>query len=227
MLGVRAFGTDGEEALGDAFAHEFAFSQRLTCFIHVRRNLKDKLAEYNIPTCLSQKIIDEVFGKNVGNVFVEGLIDAHNYIDFQHKVEALAQSWCSCQVQSSANLEGFLEYFMANKVPVIRNTMLRSVREECGLGCQPQIFTTNASESINAVLKNKVNYKRNELPDFIGKLKEVIAEQQRGGTCSYRTRKISIQAAISFLRNTREQMVRYEHRTTQKNTSQRYTLHRS
>lgn len=55
LLGVRAFGTDGEEALGDAFAHEFAFSQRLTCFIHVRRNLKDKLAEYNIPTCLSQK----------------------------------------------------------------------------------------------------------------------------------------------------------------------------
>ena len=140
LLGVRAFGTDGEEALGDAFAHEFAFSQRLTCFIHVRRNLKDKLAEYNIPTCLSQKIIDEVFGKNVGDVFVEGLIDAPNDIDFQHKLEALAQSWRSCQMQSSANLEGFLEYFMANKVPVIHNTMLRSVREECGLGCPPQIL---------------------------------------------------------------------------------------
>ena len=33
MEGVRAFGTDGEEALGDAIVHEFRFSQLLTCFI--------------------------------------------------------------------------------------------------------------------------------------------------------------------------------------------------
>ena len=36
LQGVRAFGTDGEQALAEAFGHEFAFSQRLTCFIHVR-----------------------------------------------------------------------------------------------------------------------------------------------------------------------------------------------
>ena len=38
-------------------------------------------------------------------------------------------------------------------------------------------FTTNASESINAVLKQKVNYKRNELPVFLEKIKELIREQ--------------------------------------------------
>ena len=36
MQGIRAFGTDGEEALINAFSHEFGFSQHLTCFIHVR-----------------------------------------------------------------------------------------------------------------------------------------------------------------------------------------------
>ena len=35
------------------------------------------------------------------------------------------------------------------------------------LGCPPQLFTTNASESVNAILKNKVNYKKTELPLFI------------------------------------------------------------
>ena len=50
---------------------------------------------------------------------------------------------------------------------------------ECGLGNPPDIFTTNASESINAILKHKVNYKRNELPVFISKVKETIQEQQR------------------------------------------------
>ena len=63
---------------------------------------------------------------------------------------------------------------MASKASVIRDTMLRCVREECGMGCPPDIVTTNASESVNAVLKRKVDYKRNELPVFIDKLKELV-----------------------------------------------------
>ena len=61
---------------------------------------------------------------------------------------------------------------------MIRDTMLHCVREECGLGWPPHIFTTNASENANAVLKRKVDYKRNELPVFIDKLKELVQEQQ-------------------------------------------------
>ena len=57
--------------------------------------------------------------------------------------------------------------------------MLRSVRQECGLGCPPEPFITNSSESVNAVLKRKVNYKKSELPDFIDRIKETIDEQQR------------------------------------------------
>ena len=37
LEGLRAFGTDGEKALKDAFAHEFKCAVNLTCFIHVRR----------------------------------------------------------------------------------------------------------------------------------------------------------------------------------------------
>ena len=36
LQGVQAFGTDGEQALIDAFSHEFTFSRQLTCFIHVK-----------------------------------------------------------------------------------------------------------------------------------------------------------------------------------------------
>ena len=38
LQGVQAFGTDGEQALIDAFSHEFTFFSQLTCFIHVKRN---------------------------------------------------------------------------------------------------------------------------------------------------------------------------------------------
>ena len=57
---------------------------------------------------------------------------------------------------------------------VLRDTMSKSLRMECGLGNSPDIFTTNASESINAILKHKVNYKRNELPVFNSKVKELV-----------------------------------------------------
>ena len=59
--------------------------------------------------------------------------------------------------------------------------MLHSVQQECGLGCPSEPFNTNSSESINAVLKRKVNYKKSELPDFIDRIKEVIDEPQREG----------------------------------------------
>ena len=70
---VRVIGTDGEKALIDAFKHEFGFAQHLTCFIHVRRNIKNKLHERNIPSQLSIEILDDIFGKTVGATHVEGL----------------------------------------------------------------------------------------------------------------------------------------------------------
>ena len=63
-----------------------------------------------------------------------------------------------------------------DKASFIRDTMLRPIRVECGLGCLSEIFTTNASESVNALLKYKLNYEQSELPEFINKVKEVIAE---------------------------------------------------
>ena len=57
--------------------------------------------------------------------------------------------------------------------------MLSPVREDAGLGVPPSAFTTNASESITAMLKRKVNYKKSELVAFIQHLKELIEEQQR------------------------------------------------
>ena len=46
---VRVIGTGGEQALVDAFKHEFPYAQHLTCFVYVRRNMKMKLQDCNIP----------------------------------------------------------------------------------------------------------------------------------------------------------------------------------
>lgn len=57
--------------------------------------------------------------------------------------------------------------------------MLRPIREECGLGNPPSVFTTNASESINALLKRKLDYKKQELPVFIDTVKELVSEERQ------------------------------------------------
>ena len=57
--------------------------------------------------------------------------------------------------------------------------LVRCKRQCAGLGNPPSAFTTNASESINALLKNKLDYKKQELAAFLDKLKETIDEQER------------------------------------------------
>lgn len=178
LQGVRVIGTNGEKALGDAFSHEFGFSQHL-CFIHIRRNVKDKLNECNIPSDVSKRILDDIFGCRHGTVFKVGLVDSSDRDDYQSKLDSLVQAWQTAEMPSSADAHGFIRWFQANKADAIRDKMLRRIRQECGLGNPPNPFTTNASESVNALLKHKVEYKQNEVPVFIDKVKELIEEQER------------------------------------------------
>ena len=51
--------------------------------------------------------------------------------------------------------------------------------QEAGLGDPPEEFTTNTCESINAVVKSKVEYKKSDLPHFLMQMKELIDEQEK------------------------------------------------
>ena len=84
--------------------------------------------------------------------------------------------WSDMECMSSTDMDGFLQWFTTNKTDVICKTMLRSVRVEYGLGNPPDIFTTNPSESINALLKHKLDYKKSEMSKFIEKVKELSLE---------------------------------------------------
>ncbi len=114
-----------------------------------------------------------------GSVFQEGLVDSSDNDDYQSKLDSLVQAWTSAEVSSLADVEGFVKWFLTNKADAIRDTMLRPIRVECGLGNPPDPFTTNASESINAMLKRKVSYKQSELPAFIDHVKQLINEQEK------------------------------------------------
>jgi len=68
-------------------------------------------------------------------------------------------------------------------MPALCHTMLRDVRVAAGLGSPPSIFTTDASESINAVLKTKMNLREYEWPEFNEAMKKFVMAQRDDIIC--------------------------------------------
>ena len=176
---LRVFATDGEEALYSAFQHEFTDSIHLQCFIHVRRNIKDKLHELHVREGAVQVILGDIFGRDVELEQMDGLVDAESEEEFDVGVQFLCQKWQQFDSVESGPVHVFCEWFKRYKCNTIKQAMLRPVRIKAGLGNPPSNFTTNASESINALLKNQVEYKKSDVPVFLEKLRDAIDEQQR------------------------------------------------
>ena len=47
------------------------------------------------------------------------------------------------------------------------------------MGSPPEMFTTNASEAVNSVLKSKVDYRRSELHKFVEKMQCLVDEHEK------------------------------------------------
>ena len=110
------FGTDGEKALINAFQHEFPFAQHLTCFIHVCRNIKDELIQLGITQDIRIEILDDIFGKKIGDTHYEGIVDACTEVEFDEKAELLHDKWLLHE-NAKQEVQAFYEWFMKNKAP--------------------------------------------------------------------------------------------------------------
>ena len=131
-----------------------------------------------IPDAERSEILNDIFGRKAGSTLFEGLVDSTDEASYNEKIPLIMEKWKS-HAESKEAIDRFCEWLWKYKVDVIRHTMLRSVREEAGLGCPPDAFYTNTSECINSVIKVRVEYKRNELPQFIEKYHQLCEEQER------------------------------------------------
>ena len=82
-------------------------------------------------------------------------MDAYDTEDFDEKLEKVITKWRNVSQPSCADIEGFINWFRVSKAPVVQESMLQSIREDCGLGSLPIKFTANACEAANSVLKEK------------------------------------------------------------------------
>ena len=178
LRSVKAFGTDGQEALIDAFSHSFPDAVQLRCFIHMKKNIAEKLRDYGLPPHVAQEFISDIFGKHCGSTYNEGLVDSASEDQFFERLTKCEKIW-NAREAPYAPLGGprFFDYFNRYKSSAVCHSMRRDIRESVGLGSPPVPFTTNASESINALMKRKVNYKESEWPQFNAQMKEVVKQQ--------------------------------------------------
>ena len=99
---------------------------------------------------------------------------------------ALQSSWSDIEkneTQTSAPV--FFEWFCQYQAENMKLCMLKPVRVNMGLGKILKEYTNNANESMNARIKEKVNYKRSELRqkmrrNKLEKLKELVQLMLRG-----------------------------------------------
>lgn len=111
------------------------------------------------------------------SIFFEGLVDSKTESEFDDLLIALEKEWQDIEVAHSCP-STFYEWFVSHKASTMKVSMIRKVREEACLGDPPVPFTTNASEAINSVIKARVLHKKDQLMDFIVKLKELIDEKE-------------------------------------------------
>lgn len=166
MHNLVATGTGGEEALSSAFLSVFPRTIHLQCSLHKR-----KLRELKVNEMEAKNILSDVFGSQIDDTYFEGLINSVDYKDFMEKVEMLRVKWDSM-------CPGFMEWFCTTQAEVMCTTMIVSVRTRAGLGSPPEHFTTNSNESLNNLLKRKVDFKRSEWPQFNRILQGAVKEQQ-------------------------------------------------
>ena len=173
LKNVLAFGTDGDRALVEALSHNFPFAAQLHCFLHFKKNVQQKLKDFGIPAQVAEEYLSDIFGKRVGNTYQEGLVDSELIQEFNERVENLKAIWDSREeVYAPASGPRFHSHFMQHQADVARYHMRKDLRENVGLGSPPAHFTTNASESLNAAIKRKVDFKESDWPEFLLHMKQ-------------------------------------------------------
>ena len=178
---VKAIGTDGEKALVDAALRNFPQAAHVRCFRHLQQNIERHLREKQFPADTIREYNHDVFGS--GGTYHEGLVDCPDISAFNSAIEALEERWnCLESVAFSdrkSHQPGFYSWFIQWKAEDFRHCTLRSLREDIGLGSPPKAFYTNDSESVNAMLKECLGYKKHQWALFNSKIKEMVHQQQQ------------------------------------------------
>ena len=169
---LRAYGTDGEQALSNAAAPAFPFATHLRCANHLRDNITTHLRKQLLP----EAVIKEVLSDTFGTASEKGLIHASEK-EFDDKMKLLQRRWDLLEKQHKATGAAVVfKWFRLHVAPIIRENMRCELLRDLGL--EEEKYTQNNSESLNALVKRYVNFQKQDVFQFVNDLEECVREQQ-------------------------------------------------
>ena len=131
-----------------------------------------------LPPAAIKLFVKDVFGADDENgIHHEGLVDCHTEDEFQIKLAEIKHLWDDLELQNGLEPQ-FHAWFGKYKAENFCSSTLRGVREKAGLGCPPHPYYTNSNESMNRAIKEKTQWKKSQLPEFLDRMKELVCEQQ-------------------------------------------------
>lgn len=193
------FVTDGEESIINALKF-FQCASFFRCILHLKQNIKDQAKKQGLGQTMINIILQDV----------DELL-ALTDTDFELKCKSLPQEWrkVGTATHSSSQLQLFIKYFQHKIIKIIQGNNVQAVTDA---GCT-RPSDNNASESLNAQLKNylsksnlPVNVLIKELIDFIENQNEEMRKMSFGLSQKYvnRMRDFSQTTDASKLENTPE-----------------------
>ena len=90
---IRAFGSDGQKALTNAFESAFSNALHLRCFKHFQDNCEAKLKSLNLDPTSREEVLTDIFGETGSEVIQIGLVDTVDPTDFAKKLSGLEERW--------------------------------------------------------------------------------------------------------------------------------------
>ena len=172
LQGVLAFGADGELALSKAFESAFPFAVHLICDMHMEDTITSKLKDLGIRGSEAKKYKQDIFG-NSSNLSSPSLISSKSSEEFRERLSSMKEEWISRHSEG----EKFYKYFAQKKADQFANCMTAEVRSLSGLGYPPDLYSQNANECMNAVIKRGQS-KKMDVADCIEHLRKEVNNQQ-------------------------------------------------
>ena len=88
---LKCFGTDGKDALIQAFSTAFSGAVHLRCFLHFRGNVEDKLRNIRIPSVAAKEFVHDILGNPAH--LKTGLVDSENEGELDSMLSSLKAVW--------------------------------------------------------------------------------------------------------------------------------------
>ena len=105
----------------------------------------------------------------------KGLIYASSQ-EFGKKLDVLEKRCQDLENKNGMRTPRVFQWFRLHVFPVIRDNMNTELLKS--LGIKSEKYTQNSSESVNAIIKRYVNFKKQDIFSFVNDLEECILEQQ-------------------------------------------------